>query len=160
MRNIIISPFSSSLPDTTISMSKPKRPAFTFILGDVAGKPRVDERARVRSHCMQGKNKRLDSRRSLRQARHLNDKIAKTRVQLETSGPNVDCSAVAKTKTPNEAACTDVDRRVASSSLLPRLCACPHDLKLMPNVGNLPDDSMDLLFRSMSPYRPSSATLY
>lgn len=42
---------------------------FTFVLSTSKGQVTKSERLRVRSTCMQGKNKRHDSRRSLREAK-------------------------------------------------------------------------------------------
>lgn len=42
---------------------------FTFVLSTPKGEVTQSERSRVRSSCMKGKNKRHDSRRSLREAR-------------------------------------------------------------------------------------------
>jgi hypothetical protein len=42
---------------------------FTFVLSTPKGEVTQSERLRVRSSCMKGRNKRQDSRRSLREAR-------------------------------------------------------------------------------------------
>src|SRR5262245_47009797 len=44
---------------------------FAFVAADEHGKARKSDAALVRSHCMRGKNKRADSRRSKRLAKQM-----------------------------------------------------------------------------------------
>ena len=50
-------------------MSASTEAKFVFVQADDLGKPKATDRSVIRSHCMRGRNKRADSRRSLREAR-------------------------------------------------------------------------------------------
>lgn len=131
-------------------MSRPRYPAHTFILGDVAGRPTIDEKVRVRSQCMRGRNKRHDSRRSLRETRRLNGKKAAVRSQSDTASSENSLSTFSSTNTSHGTECRAVERETALSGQLPKPRACPHDMALMRFAESLEDRSNDLLFKSMS----------
>lgn len=50
-------------------MDAAMRKQFAFVPTDHTGKPKIADRALIRSHAMQGKNKREGSRRSIREAK-------------------------------------------------------------------------------------------
>jgi len=59
--------------------------AFEFVVADPSGRSAAEDRTRIRSRCLQGRNKREGSRRSLREARR--GALRKTAMILVGSGP-------------------------------------------------------------------------
>lgn len=49
---------------------------FVFVATDEHGKAKKSDTLLIRSHCMQGKNKRANSRRSKREAKHAAEDIS------------------------------------------------------------------------------------
>ena len=102
--------------------------SFTFVTADSAGKLNETERKLVRSHCMRGKNTKVDSRRH-------RAKIASTLRRLQ----NLD--ATGNDYNPRESA----ELQVAEAHL--RLAAPPKDLSLIKFAGKVDETALALLHK-------------
>lgn len=124
---------------------------FTFISGDGHGQPSAGEKARIRSHCMRGRNRRADSRRSLREARQLKAQDDNS-LRHRSNSPSNTSAAGVPTQTNlgalavNEPEQRDRRRSTTEQDLSP--LACPHDMALIRFAGKLDDHSYGVLHKS------------
>ncbi|KAH8657785.1 hypothetical protein BX600DRAFT_552055 [Xylariales sp. PMI_506] len=117
-------------------MAKADLSQFAFVLMDgPSGRLQAQgDRSIIRSHCMRGKNKREDSRRSIRQARRQVRQMQPS-LSTRTSTPR----AHAKKRLANS--------RSVSTVASPSPCACPSDLALVVLAADVDDRSQQLLFK-------------
>jgi hypothetical protein len=130
------------------AMRPPHSETYAFISHDGSGQSASD-RMRVRSHCMRGRNKRPDSRRSLRE-----DRRARVRLREVPSGcvdgdSDTDSVTAAKSSisaTRESDSLTRECRGKTKQLLSPS--ACFQDMALIPFAEDLDARSHGLLFKS------------
>lgn len=125
-------------------MSQPKRKprgpssAFAFICEDGSGRLKRSDQVVIRSHSMLGKNKRSDSRRSLREkARCLREDAAAQKVDAEDV-PDRSVEVARRTQTSAGAHVSDPLK----------LQATPSDMTLISFVEELNPSSRELMYKS------------